>query len=191
MKGGQYTINQGEPGTGKTTIGASTAHFLKLLVARRRPFPVVIVCPPHLVRQWPQELADIVPMAHAMEVRTIADLKAYFAGLQRLEQSTLSVAVISSEMLKRGSGWTPGVVRLHNRYRVLNGKGEPLFDAVRQVLEQYRATRDETLLKAAQGGRRRMFHSRRTTARPGGKPPNGSWLSGRAPTCLPVRAAGA
>ncbi len=134
---GEYVIVQGEAGTGKTTIAASLAHFLKLLVARRQPFPVVVVCPPHLVEQWPAEIKAIVPMAQAVEVRTIRDLRAYAQNFQRLEPSTLSVAIISSEMLKRGSGWTLAVVHLPKRLKVTNAKGEPLFAAVEDALRKY------------------------------------------------------
>ncbi len=133
----EYVIVQGEAGTGKTTIAASLAHVLKLLVARRKPFPVIVVCPPHLVEQWPAEIKAIVPMAQAVEVRTIRDLKAYAQNFQRLESTTLSVAVISSEMLKRGSGWTPAVVRLPKRLRAVDAKGKPMFAEVEAALRQY------------------------------------------------------
>jgi Uncharacterised methyltransferase family (DUF6094) len=141
---GEYVIVQGEAGTGKTTIAASLAHSLKVLVARRRPFPVIVVCPPHLVEQWPAEITAIVPMAQACEVRNIRELAAYAQGFQRLEPGTLSVAVISSEMLKRGSGWTPAVVRLPRRLKKVDAKGRPVFGAVEEALLYYDQASSDT-----------------------------------------------
>ena len=111
LAGHRFAILQATMGTGKTTIAVSLAAVLKQYLAPDRPFPVIVVCPPHLVEKWPQEIAAVVPMARAVVIRRPSDLEAYVRQLHNLHPSTLSVAVVSSEMLKLGSGWTAGVVR--------------------------------------------------------------------------------
>ena len=50
-------------------------------------------------------------MAQGMVLRRPGDVDAYFRHYERLDPHTLCVAVVSSEMLKLGSGWTAAVVR--------------------------------------------------------------------------------
>jgi len=114
-----FTLLQATMGTGKSTIAASLADVLKKTLSPDRPFPVIVVCPPHLTGKWPREIAGVVPMARAMVVRRPRDLDAYVRQLQRLDPRTLCVAVVSSEMLKLGSGWTPAVVRQRGRCKRL------------------------------------------------------------------------
>jgi len=71
-----------------------------------------------LVEKWPREIAGVVPLARATVIRRPGDLAAYVRDLPNHDR-TLSVAVVSSEMLKLGSGWTAGVVRQPGRYRRL------------------------------------------------------------------------
>ncbi|MFQ5343916.1 MAG: helicase-related protein, partial [Anaerolineae bacterium] len=119
LAGHRFATLQATMGTGKTTIAASLADVLKKYLAPDRPFPVIVVCPPHLTEKWPREIAGVVPMARAMVVRRPRDLDAYVRQLQRLDPRTLCVAVVSSEMLKLGSGWTPAVVRQRGRCKRL------------------------------------------------------------------------
>jgi hypothetical protein len=119
LSGTDFAILQATMGTGKTSIAASLADVLKKYLAPDKPFPVIVVCPPHLVEKWPREIAGVVPMARAVVVRRPSDLEDYVRGLHNLAPGTLSVAVVSSEMLKLGSGWTAGVVRQRGRYKRL------------------------------------------------------------------------
>jgi superfamily II DNA or RNA helicase len=119
LAGHRFAILQAMMGTGKTSIAASLADVLKKYLAPDRSFPVIVVCPPHLVEKWPREITGVVPMARAVVVRRPGDLEDYVRGLHNLAPGTLSVAVVSSEMLKLGSGWTAGVVRQRGRYKRL------------------------------------------------------------------------
>ncbi|MFQ5859868.1 MAG: helicase-related protein, partial [Anaerolineae bacterium] len=58
-------------------------------------------------------------MARGIVLRRCRDVDAYFRHYDRLDPSTLCVAVVSSEMLKLGSGWTAGVVRQRGRHPVI------------------------------------------------------------------------
>jgi len=119
MAGKDFAILQGTMGTGKTSIALSLADCLKKYYSDGKPFPVIVTCPPHLVEKWIREAHEVIPMAHAMEVRRPSDLEKYVQNLQNLSPGTLSIAVCSSEMLKLGSGWTPAVVRQPKHYRRL------------------------------------------------------------------------
>jgi predicted RNA-binding Zn-ribbon protein involved in translation (DUF1610 family) len=127
MAGEDFAILQATMGTGKTTVALSLADCLKKYYGNGRPFPVIVTCPPHLVEKWIRETREVIPMAHAMEVRRPGDLDEYVQNLQNLSPGTLSIAVVSSEMLKLGSGWAPAVIRQPKRYKRLvsenvNGK---------------------------------------------------------------------
>jgi len=119
MAGEDFAVLQATMGTGKTTIALSLADCLKKYYGNGRPFPVIVTCPPHLVEKWIRETHEVIPMAHAMEVRRPGDLEEYVQNLQNLSPGTLSVALVSSEMLKLGSGWTPAVIRQPKRYKLL------------------------------------------------------------------------
>jgi hypothetical protein len=119
LAGADFAILQATMGTGKTSISISTADVLKKLLAPKERFPVIVVCPPHLVEKWPREIAEVVPMARGMVLRRCRDVDAYFRQYQRLDPRTLCVAVVSSEMLKLGSGWTAAVVRKRGRHRAV------------------------------------------------------------------------
>lgn len=119
LAGAEFAILQATMGTGKTTISISTADVLKKTHSPHQRYPVIVVCPPHLVEKWPREIADVVPMAQAMVLRRCQDVDAYFRYYDQLDPRTLCVAVVSSEMLKLGSGWTAAVVRQRRRYPVI------------------------------------------------------------------------
>jgi hypothetical protein len=119
LSGVDFAILQATMGTGKTSISLSVADVLKKLLSPRERFPVMVVCPPHLVEKWPREIAEVVPMARGIVLRSCGDLDAYFRRYEQLDPRTLCVAVVSSEMLKLGSGWTAAVVRQRRRYRVV------------------------------------------------------------------------
>jgi len=61
LAGHHFAILQATMGTGKTSIAASLADVLKKYLASDKPFPVIVVCPPHLVEKWPREIAGVVP----------------------------------------------------------------------------------------------------------------------------------
>jgi len=62
---------QAEMGTGKTTISTGV---LELLDA----YPAIVLCPPHLVPKWIREIEEVIPGAHARELRRIGRIVAKF-----------------------------------------------------------------------------------------------------------------
>lgn len=105
-----YAFLQAQMGTGKTTIATSLADVLKKYLKPEDPFPVIVVCPPHLIEKWPREISQIVPLARGHVIRRVSDFEEYVRKVRSLDPRTLQIAVVSSTMLKLGSGWTPAVV---------------------------------------------------------------------------------
>ncbi len=89
----------GEMGTGKTMIGASAAY----VAGFRR---VLVLCPPHLTRKWKREVEDTVPLAEAVIVSTISDLKRL-----RFDRHWPLFVILSREKAKLSYRWKPAVVR--------------------------------------------------------------------------------
>ena len=90
----------GEMGTGKTFIAAAAAH----MAGFRR---ILVLCPPHLVPKWKQEVEMTVPGARAVVVKSITDL-------ERLRLSVGSgplFAVMSREKAKLSYRWMPAVIQ--------------------------------------------------------------------------------
>ena len=103
---GVYTVC--ECGTGKTLMALSVAKVLADLVGIRR---VLVLCPPHLVPKWIQEIRD-----------SIQDAKAYNLNgkdaLERLRElkgagrpQSLEFYVMGRERAKTGYLWRPSYVR--------------------------------------------------------------------------------
>ncbi|RJQ07870.1 MAG: hypothetical protein C4558_09095 [Dehalococcoidia bacterium] len=88
----------GEMGTGKTMIGASAAY----VAGFRR---VLVLCPPHLTRKWKREVEATVPLAEAVIVSTISDLR----RLRRDRRWPL-FAILSREKAKLSYHWKPAVL---------------------------------------------------------------------------------
>ena len=112
---------QSEMGTGKTTMASAVIELLQA-------YPALIVCPPHLVPKWIREIEEVIPGAHARELRRIgrnanemADandvrnfLEQFQAAAQNAKEKGLSaprwVAVVAHTSAKFGAGWQPAVV---------------------------------------------------------------------------------
>ena len=122
LNGASFAILQATMGTGKTSISLSLADVLHKLLSPGKRFPVIVVCPPHLVDKWPREIAQVVPLARGVVLHRCRDVDAYFREYDRLDPRSLYVAVVSSEMLKLGSGWTAGVVRQRGRHLVVDSR---------------------------------------------------------------------
>ncbi|MCP4532437.1 MAG: DEAD/DEAH box helicase, partial [Delftia sp.] len=97
-----------EMGLGKTTIGAAVADLLDA-------YPAIIICPPHLVPKWIREVQDVIPGAHARELRRIGrnsedpgdvnDVRRFLDDHASGKISRKAVAVMASTSAKMGSGW--------------------------------------------------------------------------------------
>jgi len=112
---------QSEMGTGKTTMASAVIELLQA-------YPALIVCPPHLVPKWIREIEEVIPGAHARELRRIGRnanemtdandvrdfLEQYQAAAQNAKEKGLPmprwVAVVAHTSAKFGAGWQPAVV---------------------------------------------------------------------------------
>jgi hypothetical protein len=112
---------QGEMGIGKSTIGAGVIELLDA-------YPAIILCPPHLVPKWIREIEEVIPGAHARELRRIgrnsdetSDVNDVQAFLDQYKQAGDTakrsggerpkwVAVVAHTSAKFGSGWQPAVI---------------------------------------------------------------------------------
>ena len=98
----------GEPGVGKTAMGAALA--LTLRPHMQPDQVVVIMSPPHLVDKWKREVQMI---ARSVNVRVcinilkrVDDVRAFMDADKPM---TLKVGIIPREMAKLGEGWQPAV----------------------------------------------------------------------------------
>ena len=112
---------QAEMGTGKTSISAGV---LELLDA----YPALILCPPHLVPKWIREIEEVIPGAHARELRRIGrnsdevydanDVRDFLDQYQQASETAQRtgvakpkwVAVVAHTSAKFGAGWQPAVI---------------------------------------------------------------------------------
>jgi SAM-dependent methyltransferase len=103
-----HALIQGAMGTGKTTISLATVELLG-------EYPVLVMCPPHLVAKWCREVQEVVPGAAAVEVRTLGELQQVIAGYRAGRLPRKMFVVIASTTAKLGSGWK-GAAAI--RYRI-------------------------------------------------------------------------
>ena len=117
---------QAEMGTGKTTISTGV---LELLDA----YPAIVLCPPHLVPKWIREIEEVIPSAHARELRRIGRnsdevydvndvrdfLDQYRQASEKAQRTGGSrpkwVAVVAHTSAKFGAGWQPAVITRKTR----------------------------------------------------------------------------
>jgi len=98
----------GEPGVGKTALGATLAIALR---PHMKPDQVVIITsPPHLTGKWQREIEMVAQSVgvrvHAAILKRVDDVRAFMEA--DLPQ-TLKVGIIPREMAKLGEGWQPAV----------------------------------------------------------------------------------
>ena len=112
---------QAEMGTGKTTISTGV---LELLDA----YPAIVLCPPHLVPKWIREIEEVIPDAHARELRRIGrnsdevydanDVRDFLEQYQQASETAQRtggakpkwVAIVAHTSAKFGAGWQPAVI---------------------------------------------------------------------------------
>jgi len=98
----------GEPGVGKTALGATLAIALR---PHMKPDQVVIVTsPPHLTGKWQREIEMVARsvgvQVHTAILKRVDDVRAFMdADLPQ----TLKIGIIPREMAKLGEGWEPAV----------------------------------------------------------------------------------
>ena len=112
---------QAEMGSGKTTIGSAVIELLNA-------YPAIVICPPHLVPKWIREIEEVIPGAHARELRRIGrnsdeayevnDVRDFLDQYRQASETAKRtggskpkwVAVVAHTSAKFGTGWQPAVV---------------------------------------------------------------------------------
>jgi hypothetical protein len=111
---------QSEMGSGKTSIGSAVIELLDA-------YPALVLCPPHLVPKWIREVEEVIPGAHARELRRIGrnsgeafDVNDVGSFLEQFYQASETakrtggdkprwVAVVAHTSAKFGTAWQPAV----------------------------------------------------------------------------------
>ena len=91
---GKSAILLGEIGSGKTTVSLVVGKT----IGARRP---LVVCPPHLLKSWADEVAAVLPDAQVRILGTVADVEA----VARDRSPGVIVSLLSREAAKLGHGW--------------------------------------------------------------------------------------
>jgi len=112
---------QAEMGSGKTSIGSAVIELLDA-------YPAIVICPPHLVPKWIREIEEVIPGAHARELRRIGrnsdeaydvnDVRDFLDQYRQASETVKRtggskpkwVAVVAHTSAKFGTGWQPAVV---------------------------------------------------------------------------------
>jgi hypothetical protein len=112
---------QAEMGSGKTSIGSAVIELLDA-------YPAIVICPPHLVPKWVREIEEVIPGAHARELRRIGrnsdeaydvnDVRDFLDQYRQASETAKRtggsrpkwVAVVAHTSAKFGTGWQPAVV---------------------------------------------------------------------------------
>jgi hypothetical protein len=91
---GKAAILLGEIGSGKTSVALSVANTIK----SKRP---LVVCPPHLLTSWTNEIAAVLPDADVRVLGSVADLEA----VAQDTSDRLIISILSRETAKLSHGW--------------------------------------------------------------------------------------
>jgi SNF2 family DNA or RNA helicase len=106
-----YTVC--EMGTGKTLMSIAAAHLLHKLKGIRR---ALVICPPHLVPKWIEEVKDALPQARACNLNG----KKVITQLQTIRNQPrphdLEFYVIGRERAKTGFLWRPAVITRYGKH---------------------------------------------------------------------------
>ncbi|MGA3208763.1 MAG: DEAD/DEAH box helicase family protein [Syntrophales bacterium] len=102
-----------EMGTGKTLQSIAVAHILHKMKGSRR---VLVICPPHLVPKWIDEIKNSLPEAKAYNFNG-RDVITRLKDLRRQPRpARLEFYVMGRERAKTGFLWRPAVVRRRGKY---------------------------------------------------------------------------
>ena len=117
---------QAEMGMGKTGIPTGVLEVLNA-------YPALVLCPPHLVPKWIREIEEVIPDAHAKELRRIGrnsdeafdvnDVREFLEQYQRASEQAIRtgsprpkwVAVVAHTSAKYGAGWQPAFISRKTR----------------------------------------------------------------------------
>lgn len=94
-----------ECGTGKTQMGACTVHAH----SAGRPYRAIVMCPPHLVATWRDELRRVLH-AWAVEVRVLKRWQEIIA-YPRTKPALPTWLIMGETLAKNGPYWRPAAVK--------------------------------------------------------------------------------
>jgi hypothetical protein len=101
----------GEPGVGKTVIGATLAATLQ---SQMQPGQVdIVTAPPHLVEKWEREFKEAVPGVCVRILKNVEDVRSLMEQAQ-VRKGTLTIGIVSREVAKLGEGWAVAVAYKKN-----------------------------------------------------------------------------
>jgi hypothetical protein len=142
ISGNKAVYMVSEMGTGKTLMAIATARVLFKLKGIRR---VLVICPPHLVPKWIQEIKESLSGAAAYNfngkdvIRQLEDLR------RRPRPARLEFYVMGRERAKTGFLWRPAVLTRHGKcfcpgcgVELLDKDGYPLPVFVRNTQGRYK-----------------------------------------------------
>ncbi len=97
----------GEPGCGKSIMGATVAATLQ---PQMKPGQVTIVmCPPHLVEKWEREVKEAYAFTFVKILHNVEDVGAFMDKAQQNSPKTLNIGILSRETAKLSEGWSVAV----------------------------------------------------------------------------------
>lgn len=112
MAGNKAVYTVCEMGTGKTLMAIAVSYLLHKLNGLNR---VLVICPPHLVLKWIQEIRDSVPGVKVTNLNG-KDVIRRLEGIRKGPPPTgLEFFVIGRERAKTGFLWRPAVIKKGRR----------------------------------------------------------------------------
>lgn len=106
----------GEPGVGKSVMGAALAAALQPHM--RSDQVVICMCPPHLVEKWKREIGKVTASSYVEILENVDETRTFMDKCRRLLPHTLKVGIIARERAKLGEGWA-AAVQWHKRHTAL------------------------------------------------------------------------
>lgn len=91
---GKSAILLGEIGSGKTSVALAVAHT----IGATRP---LVLCPPHLLTSWRNEIAAVLPQADVRVLSSVSDIEA----VAKDSSDRVIVSLLSRETAKLSHGW--------------------------------------------------------------------------------------
>lgn len=144
-----HALVQGAMGVGKTTISLAAVELLD-------EYPVLVICPPHLVGKWYREVQEVIPDAVAVELKSLLDLQQFIAAYQSGLVGRKAVAVVASTTAKLGGGWKGAAAVARGLPKDPKDRG-----GWRAALARYKAEREKLLEMTGDEQRERVSQARK------------------------------
>jgi hypothetical protein len=153
MSGNKAVYTVCEMGTGKTLMSIAVSYILHKLNGLNR---VLVICPPHLVQKWIQEIKDSLADVRAINLNGKDVIKQLQSLRKNPRTRRLEFFVIGRERAKTGFLWRPAIITKSKKHfcpkcgqELLNRDGYPLgiFDTNSQGRYKKRYTCNNSVLK--------------------------------------------